>query len=119
MPRRSLVVLLLIGGLLASCRSSAPPDGSLPAPEVGPTVVRVDNRGYLDMTVYVLDGGRRIRLGIANGHRVTPLTVPSHLVQGTRPLRFECDPIGGRRVPVSDEIVVQPGDEVTLIIPAG
>jgi hypothetical protein len=34
------------------------------------------------------------------------------------PLRFLADPIGGNRAPVSDEIAVEPGDEVTLTIPS-
>ena len=42
----------------------------------------------------------------------------SYLIHGVAPLRFLADPIGGNRTPVSDEILVQPGDEVTLTIPS-
>jgi hypothetical protein len=34
------------------------------------------------------------------------------------PLRFFCDPIGEEGLPVSEEILVEPGDEVQLIIPS-
>jgi hypothetical protein len=37
---------------------------------------------------------------------------------GDDPRRFLCDRVGGNRSPVSDEIVVEPGDQVTLVIPA-
>ena len=36
---------------------------------------------------------------------------------GATPLRFLCDPIGGQGLPVSEEIVVQPGDVVGLVVP--
>jgi hypothetical protein len=79
----------------------------------------VDNRGFLDMTVYVLDGAQRQRLGIARGLARTPFTIPDRLVRGgAGSLRFYCDPIGGRGLPVSEEIVVAPGDVVELIIPS-
>ena len=89
-----------------------------PAPAEQRTVLKVDNQAFLDMTIYVLNGAQRIRLGIAGGKTVTSLTIPAYLIHGVAPLRFLADPIGGNRVPVSDEIAVQPGDEVTLTIPS-
>jgi hypothetical protein len=103
--------------LAAACRSAQQSDDLSPGPESLRTVVSVDNQGFLDMAIYVLDGTQRVRLGVAQGHSVTALIIPSHLVRSSAPLRFLCDPIGGNRAPVSDEIVVQPGDVVTLLIP--
>jgi hypothetical protein len=82
-----------------------------------PTILNVDNRAVLDMTVYVLRSSQRIRLGTANGLSTTRLTIPSSLVFGATTLRFMADPIGSNRVPISDDITVLPGDEVTMIIP--
>lgn len=71
------------------------------------------------MTVYVIEGVTRLRLGIARGNATTPLTIPDHLVRGgAASLRFFADPIGGRGLPVSEEIIVEPGDTVELIIPS-
>ena len=82
------------------------------------TALRVENRGFPDMTIYVIrSGSQRIRLGIAGGNRTTVLPIPSYLVSFPTPLRFLADPIGGNRTPVSDEITVSPGDEVVLTIP--
>ena len=58
-----------------------------------------------------------IRLGTATGSQTTTFTIPKYLLHGTRTLRFLADPIGSSRTPVSDEITVQPGDQVTLQIP--
>lgn len=82
------------------------------------TVVRVENLGFPDVTVYVIRGGsQRIRLGIAGGNRTSVLTLPANLVQFPTPLRFLADPIGSNRTPISTEITVNPGDEVVLQIP--
>jgi len=70
------------------------------------------------MTVYVISGGQRIRLGQATGNSKSKFTIPAYLIgYGIQPLRFLADPIGGNRLPVSEEINVTAGDEVVLTIP--
>ena len=81
------------------------------------TVVEVDNQGFADMTVYVYEGTRRVRLGLATGASTTKLTLPASMARGVRSLRFLCDPIGGNRKSVSQEITVGPGDTIRLVIP--
>lgn len=82
------------------------------------TTVTVDNQSFLDMTVYVISGGQRIRLGQATGSSKSKFTIPAYLIgYGIQPLRFLADPIGGNRLPVSEEINVTAGDEVILTIP--
>ncbi len=82
-----------------------------------PTTIRVDNQSYTDMTIYVVRGGQRMRLGTAGGLKATTLTIPATVIFGSTPLRFIADPIGAGRAPVSDEITVRAGDQVSLIIP--
>src|SRR5207253_10692125 len=77
-----------------------------------PTVVQVDNQGFLDMTVYAARSSQRGRLGIATGNNKTNFNIPSILMSGLTPLHFVADPIGGRRASVSQEITVAPGDTV-------
>jgi hypothetical protein len=106
--------VVLIGLLAAGCSRNRvetviDPDA--------PTEVMVDNQSFPDMTIYVLEGARRIRLGMAGGHTQTKFILPKHLVRQTTSLRFQADPIGSSRAPVSDEITVSPGDQVTLRIP--
>lgn len=99
-----------------ACSHRAKPNTSGGAP--AKTTVTVDNQSFLDMTVYVLAGGQRIRLGQATGSSKSTFTIPAYLLgSGIQPLRFIADPIGGSRLPVSEEINVSPGDEVVLTIP--
>lgn len=76
-------------------------------------VLEVDNQGVLDMTVYVMRGAERVRLGIAGALRKTDLPIPNDMVFGASTLRFVGDPIGSNRNSVSDQITVSPGDTVT------
>jgi hypothetical protein len=91
--------------------------GSMNDTQAGPTVVQVDNQGFLDMTVYASRSGQRSRIGIAPGNSKSNLEVPRILISGLTPIRFIADPIGGSRASVSQEITVVPGDTVVLTIP--
>ena len=83
------------------------------------TRVVVDNQAFPDMDIFVLEGGRRVRLGMAGGNSKTTFTIPKYLVRSLTSIRFYADPIGGNRTPVTEEIQVSPGDEVVLRIPPG
>jgi hypothetical protein len=101
----------------AACSGNTKEDQA--AEPIPPTYVRVENRAYLDMTIYVYRSSQRIRLGMANGNSTTKMLIPPNLLFGSTPLRFQADPIGANRQPTSQEISVSPGDEVQLIIPPG
>ncbi|MBL8988490.1 MAG: hypothetical protein JNJ80_19615, partial [Gemmatimonadetes bacterium] len=60
---------------------------------------------------------RRVRLGTVTGNSTNRFTLPKYLIRTLTSLRFQADPIGSNRAPVSDEITVSPGDQVTLRIP--
>jgi hypothetical protein len=109
------VALLATVALGAACSGNKKEDEA--AEPVPPTRLRVDNQAYLDMTIYVYRSSQRIRLGIANGSSSTRMVIPANLIFGSTALRFQADPIGANRQPISQEITVAPGDEVTLIIP--
>ena len=103
-----------LGVSLAACAHRAP------AATAGPnaaTFVDVDNQGWIDMDVYAISHGQRVRLGTAIGAKQTRFKIPSYLIATLTPLRFLADPIGGRRSPVSEEITVSPGDVIKLTIP--
>lgn len=110
--RFAMLVLSLC--LVTACSRS-------PRPAVDPntarTTVRVENQSYLDMTIYVVRGSERIRIGQVTGNTTQVLEIPRYIVNGPMGLRFIADPIGSRRTPVSEEIHVTPGDQVTLTIP--
>jgi hypothetical protein len=114
MKIRSIAFALLLLGAFA-CKTFS--HGSGAADQNGPTVIQVDNQGFLDMNVFAMRSSQRVRLGTAPGNSKTNFTVPSSLVSGLTSLRFVADPIGGRRASVSEEITVAPGDIVVLTIP--
>lgn len=109
------IAFTLVALGFAACKTGAPSSGD--AAPAGPTVVQVDNQGFLDMAVYAVRSGQRLRLGTATGNSKTNLKLPQSIVSGLTPLRFVADPIGGRRASVSQEITVAPGDTVVLTIP--
>jgi len=78
----------------------------------------VENQSTLQVTVYVLRGAQRQRLGTAASLRTTRLTIPDNIIFGLTSLRFEVDPLGSRQTPMSEEITVSPGEEVTIVIPS-
>ena len=103
----ALVIAAGCGG--RSAQTSANPDN--------PATLQVENQGFADMVIYAVNGGQRVRLGTATGNSTKSFAVPSYLIRAGGALRFLADPIGGSRTPVSEEILVQPGDVVTLTIP--
>ncbi|MFN2431227.1 MAG: hypothetical protein ABR599_00130 [Gemmatimonadota bacterium] len=114
MRLRILCLGLILLGIAAGCRSAPRADEARAAP----STVRVENRSWTTMTVYVLRDSQRIRLDTVPGASTRVLELPSWIVFGT-PVRFLADPIGGSDSPVSEEMTVTPGDEVVLVIPAG
>jgi hypothetical protein len=105
-------VAALAAIILAACARASTQDTT-----DEPATLKVDNRAVLDMNIYVVRATQRIRLGTANGLSTTRLTIPASMLFGATSLRFLADPIGSGRLPISDDITVLPGDEVTLIIP--
>lgn len=107
--------LLLLGA--SACKTFSRGSGDAEQAQAGPTILQVDNQGFLDMNVYAARNSQRVRLGTASGNSKSNFTIPSTLVSGLTPLHFVADPIGGRRASVSQEITVAPGDTVVLTIP--
>lgn len=112
----ALCALALVLTVAAGCAQQQA-DPNVAAEPVEPTRLRVENRAFLDMTIYVYRGAQRVRLGQASGNSVTRMTIPANLIFGNTPLRFQADPIGGNRTPITQEISVSPGDEVILTLP--
>ncbi len=111
---RSVAFVLVFLGVTACNAFSR---GSGTSSQNAPTIVQVDNQGFLDMDVFAVRSGQRVRLGIATGNSKTNLTIAPALVGGLTTLRFIADPIGGSRASVSQEIIVAAGDTVVLTIP--
>jgi len=114
MLTRRFFFAAMLGLAVAACGGSKSKSAPIPQPR---TTIRVENQGFSDMTIYAIRSGQRVRLGQATGNTTTTFTIPANIIFGATPLRFLADPIGGRGTPISDEITVQPGDQVRLVLP--
>jgi len=99
---------------LSACAHHVAPAANGPQPD---TYVNVDNQGFTDMDIYAISGGQRIRLGTAIGVKKSRFKLPGFLLGGGQQVRFLARPIAGNRSPVSEQITIQPGEDVTLTIP--
>ncbi len=112
-PPRAFASLIFLTAALSGCAALGKQ-----AVDTGPkTTLRVENQAYLDMTIYVMRGAERVRLGIATGNSVTNFVIPSNVIFGVTSLAFVADPIGGTRASISETINVTRGDEVMMMIP--
>lgn len=116
MRSASRLALIAAITLAASFCGRTPPPGTAEATE--PTILVVENQSTLQVTVYVRRDAQRQRLGIAGALTTTRLRIPDTLIFGPTSLRFEVDPLGSRQTPISEQITVVPGEEVTLRIPS-
>ena len=117
-----LAALLAIGACAKASTSTAGGTVSADVAESVPNetyaTLRVDNQAFPDMAIYVIESsGMRSRIGTATGNTITTLRIPNRLLGGVRSLRFQADPIGGNRAPISEEITLVPGEVITLTIP--
>lgn len=81
------------------------------------TWLRVENQALSDATVYVWESSARRRLGRVGSLSHETMQIPSSMVFGPTPLRFQLDFLAGNRTPLTESITVVPGDTVILQIP--
>ena len=112
---RALAAPALVVLAVAGMACHRPAAGSLnPRAEVA---VTVDNQNFLDMDVFIVRSGQRIRLGTVPGLSSHILMVRPELIGYGTEVQFEVHPIGGRGNPLSETISVRPGDVINLTIP--
>jgi hypothetical protein len=103
-----LVFLAGLGGCLFHGSSGAGPESG--------AALRVENRSFYDMDIFVLRGSLRARLGSVPATNTRTFPIPSSMLTVTTPLRFVADPNGSSIVSASEELAVSPGDTVTMQI---
>jgi hypothetical protein len=106
-------LLWLLGVACSGAKESQVPS-TAERPE---TTIEVRNQRPIDFTVYVLDGTRRLRLGLVPGMTQQTFLIPPHMVLGQGSLRFQLDPIGSNEVGTTEEsLTVREGDGLSLTI---
>ena len=112
----ALGATLLVQDPTLLLRSRAPHDSTRRAEAA--TVVEVDHRGTGPVTVWVHQGMRRTRLGVADGMGVTRFALPPDLARAGLPLRFGLRPLASRRTWYTMEWTVNAGDTLVVQVPA-
>ncbi|RMH77685.1 MAG: hypothetical protein D6681_20730 [Calditrichaeota bacterium] len=113
---RTVVLMFLTVGLFYACGIGPREPRDLRKAE---TTVIVQNRYFLDMTIYVVRGNHRVRLGTVPASSTRELLIPRYIVAGTQSLRFQADPVGEQATPVTEEVSVVPGEQLELILMPG
>src|SRR2546429_1476475 len=90
-----LLPLLLCTFAAAACHHGA----VAPINPQAEVAVSVDNQNFLDMNVFLIRGGQRIRLGTVPGLSSRILMVRPDLIGYGTELQFELHPIGGPAEP--------------------
>jgi hypothetical protein len=116
--RCRLLVTLSLVVALAACAKNPAPDDAPPAGNDSATrsaAVRVTNRNFYDMNLFVVRFGQRLRLGTVTGNSTRTFELPAAWVT-SGPVRFLAAPIGSTGREFTEELTVQPGDVVGLTI---
>lgn len=80
------------------------------------TSLHVDNNNWQEMTIYVMRGASRVRLGSVRGMSKADFRITDTMVNGLGEVRILADPIGSERGYVSPVINVVPGARVALTL---
>jgi hypothetical protein len=85
------------------------------------TIVHVDNQSFSDFNIYVVpEAGNQIRLGLCPAKTQHDFVIPASVITGfARSMRFLARPLATQAGPVSEDVVVSPGDVIGLQIPPG
>ena len=109
------MLLVAAIALAASCSAfqRGPENGPARATyDSDPVMVRVENRAWSTMHVYVVAGGQWESLGQVSSQGSDTYQIRSGLLGTNQEIRLAADPVGRVEAYFSDPILVQPGDEV-------
>ena len=113
-----LGTMALVAGCGASRATSTSPapeqDASAAADTAArqPIQVRIDDRDFSALDVYLVSEGTQVLLGSAAGMSKTTLSLPSGSVSSQWRVRLVADPIGGSSAIRTPTLLVAPGQNV-------
>jgi len=82
----------------------------------GAMTVRVVNHNWLDITIYLLQGTHRDRIGVATASSTSTFHIPLRQLSAGAEYRLYGDPVGSRQTVRSEPLHAQDGDVVTWTI---
>lgn len=115
MKRKWTVVLALLLTQVA-CGASGSGVESEPAPFSAASLV-VENQDFKDYRIYIInDVGLQYKLGTIQGNQVQEYRIPDTYAKSGAPVRFIAVPLASRDQPTTQQIVLTPGDQITIRI---
>lgn len=98
---------------LGACAPAAQQSGSnTPAPNR--TTLTVENNNFQDVTVYLIGGSTRTRLGTVTSMKQEEFRIPQTLASGVADLVIEAVPFGNGETYRSPTFQITPGSQVSL-----
>lgn len=76
------------------------------------TLLVVENRHWADVTVYVIRGGARARMGTVTSMSTVTFVVPPEMLSAGADIRLLADPVGSTTEFLSELVRVEPGEEI-------
>jgi hypothetical protein len=74
--------------------------------------LQVTNHNFLDVTVFVLHDGARLRVGLVTGTSTQSFTLPGRMVALSHELALVGEALGSRAVARTETLFVQPGQRI-------
>lgn len=112
MSYRNALFSMLVAAAAASACAPVSEGAGTGDPLADRTVLVVENNNWADMTLYVVRGNVRSRVGAVPALGKSRFVLPSTLVAGISDIQLLADPIGSRHAYLSPPIPVFPGQEV-------
>jgi len=114
---RSLGLCLLVLLMAAGCRKrdaavSPAPDPNTPVP------VEIENHFMGDVTIYLVRGNLRQRLGMVTALGTATYSFPWRWLSQSGSSRLMAYPVAGARVHMSDPLILQPGQWIKWTLQA-
>ena len=110
---RRMALTLGAAMVLAGCRSGGVGAAAAGSAWNGSVTVRVVNHSWMDVTIFLLQGTRRDRIGTATATSTTEFRVALRRFSSGADYQLYGDPIGSRQTVRSEALHAQDGDIVT------
>jgi hypothetical protein len=104
-----LLVLIVVVLAAAGCWGRKKPTSVEPS---APATLHVENRHWLDVDLYAIQSGHRMRLGSITATSTKDFAFPPSVTRQLAPIQLLAAPVGSPRSLVTESIVVKPGTRV-------
>jgi hypothetical protein len=81
-----------------------------------PATVRVANHNWLDVNVYAVQGGTRVRLGSVTSMSSGTFQLPARFLLQSAAVRLLVDPIGSTEGHMTEGVMVQGGQQISFSV---